>query len=175
MTATDMANQTTGELATMALTKDEIEEARTFAEVQAEATALGLSEESTTLVINNYQTLNQDKDPLVDRPFWIRAVKFMHDTENDSDYVQFWAIRDDDALYRVTDGSTGIYAQLIRAVQKRTDEKHPTPFNYYRVANGLTKSEFWVNNDESSPDFGKAIKDPEYKGKKREAATYYLA
>lgn len=153
------------------LNRDQVDEVLSFREVLAEANTHGLSPDQVTVLFNPYTTLNQNKDPLLEVPFIIRAVKFHDDPKPNGEVVEYanaWCITEDDKLFRLTDGSTGIFQQLKKIVTKRIEDKHPTPFNYIGVPNGLRKSEYWINKD------GKPVDDdsPE---RDRQATTYYLA
>jgi len=148
--------------------KTEIETIVSFAESLGEALPHGLDQASITVIANPYEALNKDKDALLDRPFMIRAVKFLTDEQTGQEYLNMWVVRDDDRLFRVTDGSTGIYAQMDSLVAKRINENHPTPYNFFLVPNGLRKSEFGIDEDHNTVKLG----DPSMVSK---AATYYLA
>lgn len=140
-----------------------------FAEALASATAAGLSEADAHVVMDAYTPLNQDKDALVDRAFVIQHVKFMEDNSGPTttNYANAWCVRDDGALFRVTDGSTGLYAQLVALVTDRLDKGTPAPYGPFIVDNGLTKSEYGVDKN------GKAVPlgDPTAE---RKGATYYI-
>lgn len=151
---------------TSVISKQELSVPLGFAEAQAEAAAAGVT--NTAVILDPYETLNADKDPLVDRPFFIRAIKFMIDQSTGAEYANLWCVRDDNRLYRVTDGSTGIYQQLVELVKERIATNHPTPYNFFLIANGLKRSDYGVNAANKAVPLG----DPSQVSK---ATTYYLA
>jgi len=146
--------------------KQVYEGALNFAEAQAEAERIA-GVEYATVVLNPYAPLNQDKSPLVDRPFVIRHVRFQTDKVTGANYLNMWVVRDDDALFRVTDGSTGIYAQMTQLVEERLDSDHPTPYDGFIVANGLRFSEYGLDKNNKAVDLGD-------KTAVSKGTTYYL-
>jgi hypothetical protein len=166
-----MSNETSAETGVVnyyEMSKAEIERAVTFEEAIGELNDRGIDSADVTLVLNPYETLNKDKDALLERPFLIRSAKFMVDKQTGKEYVNLWVVREDDRLFRVTDGSTGIFAQMNAEVERRLETGHKTPYNYFLVANGLRKSEFGIDKDGNTVELG----DPTMVSK---AATYYLA
>jgi hypothetical protein len=168
-------NPTTGEVEDGAeiepffLPKNEAQRATTFQEIIAEAESHGAGAASIT-VVNPWEKINQDKDVLIERPLMLRSVKFMVDRATGNEYANLWIVRDDDRLFRVTDGSTGMYRQITELVQERLDAGHPTPYNYFLFPNGLTKSEY--NLDAA----GSIIEEDDKKTKvAAKGATYYFA
>ena len=131
--------------------KESINDVMTFDEAIA---ASGLRVEDTIVVINPYTVINKDKDALLNKPFFIRMVRFAIDEETGAEYAVFYAVTRDNEMYVVTDGSTGIHQQLLKLVDKY-DRDHS-----FLIANGLRKSDY-------------KIADGENKGKP--ATTYYLA
>jgi hypothetical protein len=162
----------TAEVATQEiLSREQIDTPIGFREALEEASRAGLSAEQVNVVLNPYTTLNKDKSPLLNVPFIIRAVKFQEEKNPDgsvSEYVNIWCITEDDKLYRVTDGSTGIFTQIKRLVEKRIEEGHPTPYNYFAIVNGLRVSKFGVTADGTAVPLGDSRQ-------KSEAETFYLA
>lgn len=74
---------------------------------------------------------------------------------------------------RISDGSTGIHAQLDEIYRARVDAGHPMPNAGVVVKNGLTKSEYWVSIAD-----GKAMTQKEAEETpadlRKKAKTYYL-
>lgn len=138
-----------------------------FADALAQIGA-NVSETDAHVIVDAWQKLNQDKDPLVGRPFTIQHVAFMEDPKTHNPYVNLWVVRDDDALFRVTDGSTGIFQQVTKLVEDRLAAGHAYPYDYYIIDNGLTRSDFMIDKN------GKAVPDDDPTGVSK-AATYYLA
>jgi hypothetical protein len=134
-------------IAIRGMEKDRYEMAISFADAVAEATSAGLSREDMLTVLNPYEALNQDKSPLLDVPFMIRHVAFLVDEKTQNAYLNMWVITENNKLYRVTDGSTGIHKQMLKLVGKRLDENHPAPYDYFVVPGGLRSSEFDVDAD----------------------------
>lgn len=131
--------------------KDSINDVMTFDEAIA---AGGIPLEDTIVVINPYTVLNKDKDALLNKPFFIRMVKFTVDTDTGAEYAVFYAVTRDNEMFVVTDGSTGIHKQLISLV-----ERYQRDYSFL-IANGLRKSDYKIESGEN-------------KGKP--ATTYYLA
>lgn len=125
-----------------------------------------------TVILDPWEALNQDKSALVDRPIIVQHVKFMTDAETHANYVNLFVIRDDGRLFRVTDGSTGIYTQLAGIVSDRLANKHAHPYGPFIFPNGLRVSEYGVDKN------GKAVPlgDPaQVEGPGGKGATYYLS
>lgn len=136
-----------------------------FSEAVDAALATG---DDATVVLDPWEKLNQDKSPLVDRPFVLQHVKFMTDRETSANFANMFVVREDDRLFRVTDGSTGMYSQIAALVQDRLNAKHAHPYGPFVFPNGLRVSEFGIDKN------GKAVTlgDPSQVGK---GATYYFA
>ncbi len=134
----------------------------------ADAVGIAETEADAHVILDQWEALNQDKSALVNHAFVIEHLKFMTDTATGANYVNAFVIRDDDRLYRVTDGSTGFYAQCVTLVQKRLADGHPHPYGPYIIDNGLRESEYGVDKN------GKAVPlgDPTQVGK---GSTYYIA
>ena len=157
-------------IAVRGMEKDQYETALTFAEAIGEATAAGLGRDDMLTVLNPYEAMNQDKSALLDVPFIIRHVAFLVDDKTERGYLNMWVITENDKLYRVTDGSTGIHKQMLALVGKRLEEDHRTPYDYFVVPGGLRSSTFDVDAE------NKPIKKGDKTTKVASTATtYYLA
>jgi hypothetical protein len=153
----DLVNAVTG------IDNEELNTVLTFDEA---ATASGLSEQDMVFIASPYTVLNQDKDILLDNPFFIRAIRFATDAETENSYTVFHCVTRANESYVVTDGSTGIFRQLSRVVSQRIADGHPTPFQNVMVPNGLRKSEYGIDAEgKPVPKGAKAVS---------KAATYYL-
>jgi len=145
----------TTELAT--ITNDELNTAVTFEEAIAHAQSLGLTSADVTVIVNPYTVLNQNKDALLDTPFFVRLVRFPVDKDTKREYSVMYCVTKGNDMFVVTDGSTGIYTQLLAIVAKRENDQHPTPEQNLFIANGLRKSDY-IHEESGQP-----------------ATTYYLA
>jgi hypothetical protein len=162
----DTVDPATGEVTAFTLPKNESQRALTFAEALAEAAAHG-AETSSITILDPYEKVNKEKNVLLDRPLLVRAVKFMVDRATGNEYANFWVIRDDDRLFRVTDGGSGMYRQIGELVEERLAAGHPTPYNYFLFPNGLQKSEYLLDAAGNiTEDEGEAT---------AKGATYYFA
>ena len=160
----------TTEIAVKGMDKEQYETALTFAAAVSEATNAGLGREDMLTVLNPYEAMNQDKSALLDVPFMIRHVAFLTDEKTGNGYLNMWVITENDKLYRVTDGSTGIHKQMLSLVGKRLDEGHKTPYDYFVVPGGLRSSTFDVDAN------GTPIRKGDTETKvSSTATTYYLA
>lgn len=88
------------------------------------------------------------KEELINRPFFIRSFRF----QESSDYLGTFAIvnlvtKDTDENLIITDGSSGIMAQLEREAERRLKGSHPTPFEFVLVPNGLRVSEYSIDQN----------------------------
>jgi hypothetical protein len=140
-----MTDSTTVSVVGMA--KEQYDTAISFSDAVAEAQNAGLTREDMVTILNPYEALNQDKSPLLDVPFMIRHVAFLTDEKTQRGYCNMWVITEADKLFRVTDGSTGIYKQMLSLVGTRLDAKHKTPYDYFVVPGGLRYSDFDVDKD----------------------------
>lgn len=122
---------------------------------------------NAVVILDAWEKLNQDKTPLIDRSIVISYVKFMTDKETGANYVNMWVVRDDDRLYRVTDGSTGIYDQMSAKVAELLAADDPHPYGPFVFPNGLRVSEYGLDKNNKPVPLG----DPSAVSK---GATYYL-
>lgn len=139
--------------------------------VSAAVTVEGLTEEQMLFVRSNFRVID-NKDELLQVPHMIRAVRFAKDEDSERPYVVVYAVAKlpaGDEMVIYTDGSTGVFAQLVRAIQKRTEDGHPTPTQWFNVVNGLSKSEYKLTEVDGKPR-------PAKPGEKvsGSATTYYL-
>ena len=146
-------------------TPEEVNAVITFQEAIA---ASGFNQEDITYLSSPYVILKGDeKDRLLQTPFYIRAWRFAEDTETERPYVVAFVVTEGNDMFILTDGSTGIYEQLKKLTAKRLEEGHAAPVEHAMVVNGLRKSEYGLNA-ENKP----AAKGEKVVGK---ATTYYLA
>lgn len=129
------------------LNADELNSVRTFDELIKES---GVAESDLVVILNPYTVLNKDKDALLNKPFFIRQVRFTTDDTTGNPFCVIYAVTRDNEMYVVTDGSTGIYKQLV----KITEDYART--HSFLIANGLRKSDYLAENGQP-------------------ATTYYLA
>lgn len=144
---------TNSDVATRSISSEELNTAVTIQEAIAAAQAMGLTEEDMTVVVNPYEVLNQDKDPLLGVAFFIRYVRFAVDEKTGAEYAVLYCVTRENKMYVVTDGSTGIYRQLLKIVAD-----YGRDVNFF-IPSGLRKSDYEV----------------EINGRKQPATTYYLA
>jgi hypothetical protein len=158
-----VTDTTTNEIAK--LDREQINSVVSFDEAIAQA---NLTEDQLTYVASPYTVLkDREKETLVNVPFFIRGVRFAHDESQDADYAVVYVVSRNNEMFIFTDGSTGIYKQLLAEVARRANDGHPTPAANIMVANGLRVSEYFVNETtgEISQTGGKGF---------RQGATYYL-
>lgn len=130
----------------------------------------GFNEEDVLVIASPYRVLKGDeKAELVGVPFYMRSWRFAIDGETERPYVVVHAVTKANDLVILTDGSTGIFAQLSKLSAERIKTGHATPFENGLVANGLRYSEYMVDAD------GKPIKAGSGAKPDGKARTYYLA
>lgn len=104
-----------------------------------------------------------DKDRLVNVPFLIVAftISSAEDSEYGSQYVVVRGITATNQRFRFTDGSTGVFRQLVRLWKTRSENPATAPFANValKCPNGLTRSEYNKIVD----------------GKNTRAVTHYIA
>lgn len=125
-------------------TKAELDTPTTFEALIADS---GLSSEDLTFLGSPYRVLSgAEKKELVNRPFGLRAWRFA--TGDMGEYVICYAIiQGTNEHVILTDGSTGILAQLNAVTTDRIKKGHPTPLENLIVVNGLRVSEYGVDDD----------------------------
>jgi hypothetical protein len=132
-----------------------------FSDIQSMARVAGLDEADVVFLANPYTVLqNRDKDKLIGIPFMIRYWRFTQDEKTKRYYVVAYCVTRDDEMFILTDGSTGIKAQLASLTVKRKEDGHKFPDQYAMIVSGLTRSDYDYEDD---------------KGEISEAHTYYLA
>lgn len=153
--AVEVVDVRSGEVATVS--RASLEEVLTYDQVIALS---GLTEAELTFLGSVYRVI--DKEEAINRAFVVRDVKFKFGDRGP--YCVIYAVmRDTDEMVILTDGSTGIYAQL-EALSPDDEMEITRPFV---VPNGLRKSVYELGED------GHAAKKGEGTG--RFGATYYLA
>lgn len=155
------------EVSSNLISKTSLDTPMSFEEALAEASEFKLSEADYVVVTNIYEPLGKNKDELLGRPFFIRNVRFSADKVTGNPFVILHAIDQQNNRWLVTDGSSGIYTQMNALVTARIQNNHPTPYNFFLVANGLRKSEFGID------DKGNAVPLGDETAVSR-GATYYL-
>lgn len=149
------------------LAREEINLAVTFEEALAiAAQKTGLTSDALAFIGSPYTVLKgTDKDKLVDEPLFVRNWRFAMDDETEREYAVMHVVTkrevmpDMGSLFIITDGSTGICAQLRAETEKRVGDSHPTPTQNLLIPNGLTRSDYTIEGDD---------------GKPQDATTFYL-
>lgn len=124
-----------------------------YDEAVAAAELDGLTEEDTVFVRSNFRVIT-DKEELLSVPHMIRAIRFSKDDVSERPYVIVYAVArlpKGDEMVIYTDGSTGVFAQLVRAMQKRMADGHKTPTQWFNCVNGLDKSEYNLTEVDGKP------------------------
>lgn len=134
---------------------------------------LGLAEAEMVLIGSAY-VVEKDKDKLLDKPFYIREVRFATDDTTGNEYAVLYCVAKDPEIGQVilTDGSTGIYRTINAAVTSRMEAKHTAPYNGFIIPNGLRKSDYPTDAD-GKPLTKQQIADGVKPGGK--GTTYYFA
>ena len=113
-----------------------------------EAIELAGAQHSEAIVMNPYEVL-KDKTELIDVAFFVRSVRFvpgeLSDTGNP--YAILHIVDEKDRLWLVTDGSTGMFAQLGQLVADRIAAGDPKPHEGFLFANGLRVSEYPIDKN----------------------------
>lgn len=137
----------------------------------------GLSEEETLFVRSPFRVIDK-KEELLQVPHMIRAVRFGQDADSKRPYAVVYAIAKlpgGDEMVIYTDGSSGIFAQLVRAIQDRKEKGHPTPTQWFNVVNGLSKSDYKLVKDVKTKELRPLDRnDPEGIKIEGSASTFYL-
>lgn len=103
---------------------------------------------------NGFEVLTtEQKGTLVGKPFYIVDWKF--NAGDQGEFVTLFIITNEEDRYILNDGSTGIYAQMMRLVD-RMQGQHA----YIAVPKGLTKSDYFYKDE---------------KNIERPATTFYLS
>lgn len=96
-------------------------------------------------LLASFDVLNdREKDQLVGKPFLILEWRFNHSEKYDDDFVSCVVMTEDEHLYIVNDGSTGIREQL-RGITARTDRQHGLV-----CKKGLRRSDYTVEVDDKT-------------------------
>jgi hypothetical protein len=110
--------------------------------------------------------LLKEKDILENVPFMIVDWNGITDPDTQRPYATIRIITTDNRRYRINDGSTGIYQQLI-LIRNRSGKTRGIA-----VPRGLFKSEYFV--DDKTKKTIPADKVDSHKGSKSKAVTWYL-
>lgn len=147
------------------LSADDVNAVLTFDEAIA---ASGFNQEDILFLGSPYRILKGDeKAELENVPFFIRSWRFAIDKDTERPYVVVHTVTKENELIILTDGSTGIFAQLDKLSRQRIAAGHATPFENALVANGLRYSEYGVTAEGKPAKAGEKIDS--------KARTYYLA
>lgn len=161
----------------LALGRTEINSVVSFEDAIARsAAAAELDASALVTIVSPWLSLDGvgGKDYLLDKPFHIVDVAFNTDEDTQRPYAVLHVVTQGNEMFYVTDGSTGIFRQILSLVQERKTNGHPTPYEGFTIANGLRKSEYLLTEDAN----GKTIPMPrDAEGRKAtgKATTYYLA
>lgn len=149
-------------------TADEINTPVTFEEALASS---GLNEEEYSFISSPYTVLKDDgKMQLENVPFYVKAWNFSRDTETGNPYVILYVVTKNNDMFIITDGSTGIFAQMTELTKKRIAQGHAHPVEHLMVANGLRVSEYALHKENGELRPAKAGEKVDGKGR-----TFYLA
>lgn len=125
----------------------------------------GLSEADLTFMGSNWTPV--DKKELVNRA--VGFIKWKFSAGDFGPFVIAYGItRDTNERILITDGSTGIYKQLLEVTNMRIARGHATPIENLFVPNGLRVSDYYLDEET-----GHAL--PKGETSERRARTYYLA
>jgi hypothetical protein len=160
-----MANAKTTELVISGMDDATINRVASFQEaLQTAAQVTGFSQDDLIYQASGYPLL-EDKDHLLAVPFIIMEAKFSESKKyKNADgvgnrFVILYVVTEADEKWTVTDGSTGIAAQVEALIAER-EEKGIMPSNQaILVKNGLTRSDYEYTDE---------------KGNVSNASTYYL-
>lgn len=144
----------------LAARADDLNDTIDFAEYAAQLDGTSTQDGGDVFVASPYTVINKDKDMLLSKPFILRNVSLSKDDDTEQEYIVGHLVTKDNELYVMTDGSTGIKDQLVKLINKRKSDGHPTPNQGIVIPNGLRKSEYFHVGED---------------GKKQPATTYYLA
>lgn len=160
-----MANNGTQELVVSGLDEETINRIATFADAFAAAQGTNISQSDMLYEASSYPLL-EDKMKLIGVPFIITQAKFSESKKfKGSDgignsFVILYIVTDADEKFTITDGSTGIAAQVSAEILRRNTEGIVPANQMIFVKNGLTVSEYEYTDD---------------KGNVSDARTFYLA
>jgi len=147
-------------VAVKSISRDELDTPVTW----EEASAFHGITDKDVFVASIYTVLNKDKDALLEVPFIIRKVSFKAEERFASEFAIIHLVTKypvkGASHFVMTDGSTGICAQLMKLVDERIADGHPTPDEGIVIANGLRKSDYLIAEGENAG---------------QPATTYYLA
>lgn len=95
---------------------------------------------------DGFVALSKDeKNKLVGKAFVMIAANLGHDTVTDRNYITCKVVTEDGQKYRFSDGSTGIFAQVMDIVKEQGG------FVPMVCGNGLNKSEYVTVNEKGEP------------------------
>jgi len=147
------------------ISKAELDTPVTFEELTG---AMGDFLPDVTFLSSPYEVLKgDDKYKLLDMPFYVRSWRESVDKETGNPFTILYLVTAGNEAYILTDGSTGIHAQLQTITADRIAKGHGSPIDNLLVANGLRVSEYGVTAE------GKPAKEGEKVVSK--GATFYLS
>lgn len=160
-----MATAKTTELVISGMDEATINRVASFQEaLQTAAQVTGFTQADLVYQASAYPLL-ENKDALIGVPFIIMEAKFSESKKyKNADgvgnrFVILYVVTEQDEKWTVTDGSTGIAADIERLITER-EEKGLMPSNQaILVKNGLTRSDYEYTDE---------------KGNVSDASTYYL-
>lgn len=157
------------------LDEDRLRSVATVSDAEAVLSDLGFIIPEEPEYGSGFEMLD-DKDRLLKVGFtilewrFVKSSDFVDNDGNPGEYVAAQVVTALGEKYIITDGSTGIYKQLVTVTENRLKAQRPNvhPRAGLRIPRGLRKSEYGINR--KTGEIGK-VGDPGMD----KAATYYLA
>lgn len=152
---------------------DVLREIKTPADLEAYLVAASGVELSYGEEISDGFDVLENKDRLIDVPLILVDWNMFESKDFGGKVLTIRLMTLTGERYRISDGSTGIMAQLLEVSNIRVKEGHKTPMQGLGVRNGLRKSSYWVSvADGKAMSEAEAEKTP--KELKKKAETFYL-
>lgn len=135
------------ELAVQEISSADVQKVRSFADAQNLFVNAGFTQADLEFQASVYALL-EDKHQLIGVPFLVTEFKFSESKKfKNADgvgksFAIMYVVTQDDAMYTVVDGSTGIRDQLEAIAAERIESNHPDPYKGIAVVNGLRVSEY---------------------------------
>lgn len=155
------------DIATRDFTEAELSEIKSFEDALNALTAIGATRVDSTEFGSGF-VICEDKNVLVGVPFIILSA--MTHEGDFGDFVSLEVVTKNNDKFIVNDGSTGIFDQIRTIVSSRVTAGVALPDKGIYVPNGLTKSDYWRNEDTGET----STRKPEGKGWVP-ARTFYLS
>lgn len=151
----------------------DVQNLHTLEDIERYFAAQGVELSAGEEISDGFEKL-ENKDRLIGTPIILIDWRELWSDENAGYFHTIRLMTAAGEKYRISDGSTGISAQLREITEVRTNDPRKLPNAGLIVKDGLTKSEYWV-----SKDGGRALTSQEAESlpadQKRKAATYYLS